>query len=546
MAQIEFRDYSFKYPKENKKALDNINLKIEEGEFVLIAGPSGSGKSTLIQQLKTEIAPEGNRDGEILYNNKEIIELDSFTQASDIGMVFQEPEAQIVTDKVINELAFSMENLGYSLDTMGRRMGEIVQFFGMENRLYEDIHNLSGGQKQILNLASVLLLQPKVLLLDEPTSQLDPISSRDFIQMLENLNKDYSITTILSEHRLDNIFAIADRVILLDNGHIKYEGSPENVAREIYESGDKVYFDFLPNISKLYFKLDKDTSPMPLTVREGRNWIRNMDIGESILPIPNNDKKDIIIKAKNISFKYERERPLILDKLNLNIYNGEILSLLGGNGSGKSTLLKVLGGAFKPQYGKIYLNGENFYKISQSERYKYIGYLDQNPILYFLQDSVKEEIYKRRESVDAKVEYMEYLIDLFALDEILNRHPYDISGGEKQKLALALVLLAKPKILLLDEATKGIDPISKDEIGKLLLDLKEEGMTIIMATHDIEFAAKFSDRCALLFDGDIKTLEEPEEFFSENYFYTTTINRIIRDKVPKAILYEDVVINEYI
>lgn len=235
-----------------------------------------------------------------------------------------------------------------------------------------------------------------------------------------------------------------------------------------------------------------------------------------------------------------------MDKLNLNIHNGEILSLLGGNGSGKSTLLRVLGGAYKPQYGKIYLNGKSYYKISKEERYKHIGYLDQNPILYFLYDSVKEEIYTRGEKLNAKNSDIEYLLDLFELGKILNSHPYDISGGEKQKLALALVLLSKPKILLLDEATKGIDPISKDEIGKLLLNLKEKGMTIVMATHDIEFAAKFSDRCALLFDGDIKTLERPREFFSENYFYTTTINRIIRDKMPKAILYEDVVINEYI
>ncbi|NMA86356.1 MAG: ATP-binding cassette domain-containing protein [Tissierellia bacterium] len=546
MAQIEFVDYSFKYPRENKKALDNINLNIEEGEFLLICGPSGSGKSTLIQQLKTEIAPEGETHGKILYNNQDIMTLDGFTQASDIGMVFQEPEAQIVTDRVINELAFSMENLGYSLDIMGRRMGEIVQFFGMGDRLYEDIHNLSGGQKQVLNLASVLLLQPKILLLDEPTSQLDPIASRDFVQMLESLNKDYSITVLLTEHRLDEVFPIVDRVIFLEEGHIKYKGSPEEVAREIYDKEDKMFFDFLPDISKLYFKLDKSENSMPLTVREGKAWIKDFDIGGKVLNVSSNKGKEPIIKAKNISFKYERERPLVLDKLNLGINKGEILSILGGNGSGKSTLLRVLSGAYKPQYGKIYLNGENYYKISEEERYKYIGYLDQNPILYFLHDTVEEEIYNRAEKVQASEEDVQYLIELFDLKGLLNRHPYDISGGEKQKLALALVLLAKPEILLLDEATKGIDPISKVEIGKLLLDLKSKGMTIIMATHDIEFAARFSDRCALLFDGDIKTLEEPREFFSENYFYTTTINRIVRNKMPQIILYEDVVKNEYI
>ena len=546
MAEIEFIDYSFKYPGEDKKALDNINLAVEEGEFILICGPSGSGKSTLLQQLKKEIAPEGIRSGRLLYNNKDIIDLDDFAQASDIGIVFQEPDAQIVTDKVINELAFSMENLGYSLDTMGRRMGEIVQFFAMEDKLYEDIHNLSGGQKQILNLASILLLQPKVLLLDEPTSQLDPISSRDFIQMIESLNKDYSISIILSEHRLDDVFPIADKVIILDEGEIKYKGSPRDVAMEVYNKGDKVFFNYLPDISKLYLKLDREKNHIPFTVREGKSWAKNMDLEENNLDEINNEEKEVIIKAKNISFRYERERPLVLNKLNLNVHKGEILSILGGNGSGKSTLLRVLAGGYKPQYGEVYFNGEKLFKIHQKERYKHIGYLDQNPILYFLHESVKEEIYNRGEKINVKERDMEYLIDLFELKEILNRHPYDISGGEKQKLALALVLLAKPKVLLLDEPTKGIDPISKSKIGNLLLSLKEKGMTIIMATHDVEFAARFSDRSGLLFDGDIKALEEPREFFSQNYFYTTTINRIMRDKLPKAILYEDVVFNEYI
>ena len=241
MAQIELTEYSFKYPKEDKKALDNINLSIDEGEFVLICGPSGCGKTTLLQQLKKEILPEGEITGNALYEGTKIDDLDDFIAASDIGMVFQEPETQIVTDRVINELAFSMENLGYSLDTMGRRMGEMVHFFGIEDKMYEKVYSLSGGQKQVLNLASVLVLQPKVLLLDEPTSQLDPVSSKEFIQMVQNLNRDFSITVILSEHRLDEIFHIADRVIMLDKGQIKYEGSPRDVAREIYTKEDKVF-----------------------------------------------------------------------------------------------------------------------------------------------------------------------------------------------------------------------------------------------------------------------------------------------------------------
>lgn len=547
MAQIELIEYSFKYPREDKKALDNINLSIDEGEFILICGPSGCGKTTLLQQLKKEIIPEGEITGNALYKDTKIDDLNDFIAASDIGMVFQEPETQIVTDRVINELAFSMENLGYSLDTMGRRIGEMVHFFGIEDKMYEKVYSLSGGQKQVLNLASVLVLQPKVLLLDEPTSQLDPVSSKEFIQMVQNLNRDFSITVILSEHRLDEIFHIADRVIMLDKGQIKYEGSPRDVAREIYKKEDKVFLNYIPDISRLYFKLDKEKDNMPLTVREGKKWIKNIDIKENN---PTNssskEKKNTIINIKNISFKYEREKPLVLDKLNLDINQSEILSILGGNGAGKSTLLKVVAGAYKPQYGEIYINGGKLYNIDEIERFRHIGYLDQNPTLYFLHDSVEEEIYNRAEKINADEKDVKYLIDLFELNNILHRHPYDISGGEKQKVALTTVLLAKPKILLLDEPTKGIDPISKKKIGELLLNLKEMGITLVIATHDIEFAARFSDRCALLFDGDIKTIEEPRDFFSQNYFYTTSINRIMRDKLPNAIIYEDVVQDEHI
>ena len=547
MAQIQLIEYSFKYPREDKKALDNINLSIDEGEFILICGPSGCGKTTLLQQLKKEILPEGEITGNALYEGTKIDDLDDFIAASHIGMVFQEPETQIVTDRVINELAFSMENLGYSLDTMGRRMGEMVHFFGIEDKMYEKVYSLSGGQKQVLNLASVLVLQPKVLLLDEPTSQLDPVSSKEFIQMVQNLNRDFSITVILSEHRLDEIFHIADRVIMLDKGQIKYEGSPRDVAREIYKKEDKVFLNYIPDISRLYFKLDKEKDNMPLTVREGKKWIKNIDIKENN---PTNssskEKKNTMINIKNISFKYEREKPLVLDKLNLDINQSEILSILGGNGAGKSTLLKVVAGAYKPQYGEIYINGGKLYNIDEIERFRHIGYLDQNPTLYFLHDTVEDEIYNRAEKINADEKDVKYLIDLFELNNILHRHPYDISGGEKQKVALTTVLLAKPKILLLDEPTKGIDPISKKKIGELLLNLKKMGITLVMATHDIEFAARFSDRCALLFDGDIKTIEEPKDFFSQNYFYTTSINRIMRDKLPNAIIYEDVVQDEHI
>lgn len=547
MAQIEFKDFSFKYPKEEKYALNNINFTAEEGELILICGPSSSGKSTLLQQIKREIAPQGQASGEIFYKKKNLMDLDDLSQAADIGMVFQEPDAQVVTDKVVNELAFAMENLAYPSNTMGRRLGELVQFFGLEDKLYEDIDNLSGGQKQLLNLASVLVLQPKLLLLDEPTSQLDPIASRDFLQMIESLNRDYSITVLISEHRLDELFPLADKILVLDQGGIKYRGRPKEVAEKIYQARDETFFSYLPDLGKLYFSLDKDKDKMPFTVREGRRWARKLDLEKKTPPqIVETRTRKTILEARTISFRYERKRDLVLNKLNISIQEEEILSILGGNGSGKSTLLKILAGGYRPQYGGVFFKDRNLRKIKEEERYKNIAYLDQNPLLYFLQDTVKEELYNRGRELKAREEEIVEFIELFQLGNILNRHPYDISGGEKQKLALALVLLAKPQVLLLDEPTKGIDPVAKNQIGDFLLGLRDQGLSIVLASHDMEFAARFSDRVGLLFDGDIRALEGPREFFTNNFFYTTSINRILRDQKSDIILYEDVIANEYI
>jgi energy-coupling factor transporter ATP-binding protein EcfA2 len=543
MAQIELNKFSFKYPGEEKKALDNIDLSIDEGEFILICGPSGCGKTTFLQQLKKEICPEGEIQGKATYNGVEIMKLDDLVASQQIGMVFQEPESQIVTDSVCHELAFSMENMGYPVDMMRRRIGEMVHFFGIEEKMYESVHNLSGGQKQILNLASVLLLQPKVLLLDEPTSQLDPVSSREFIQMVYNLNRDFSITVLLSEHRLEEVFPIADRVVIMDEGRIKYHGTPRDVADKIYRSGDEKFFKYLPSITKLYFTLDEDKKKenIPFVVREGKKWVEGIDIKEDAIEPNDDEMEDTIMKLKDVSFKYEREKPFILRKLNFSINKGEILSILGGNGAGKSTLLKVMAGANKPQYGQVYLEGEKLYKMDERKRYSKVGYLAQNPMLYFFHDTVKSDIYDVAEKAGAKEEEVRELIKIFSIEDILDRHPYDISGGEKQKVALITVLLPKPEILLLDEPTKGIDPISKMDIGELIFKLKDEGITIVMATHDIEFAARFSDRCALIFDGDIACSEKPSRFFSENYFYTTTVNRVMREKMPHAVVWEDVI-----
>lgn len=526
MALIEINNLSFKYPNSNEKALKNVSLSVELGEFVVFCGPSGCGKTTLLNQLKREISPFGEQNGEILYKGKTIESIGKREMVEDIAMVFQEPESQIVSDTVYHELAFSLENLAYPTNIIKMRLAEIVNFFGMEDKFYESVHNLSGGQKQMLNLASVLVLHPTVLLLDEPTSQLDPISSRELLEIVYKLNRDYSVTVLMTEHRLEDVIPLADKLIVMDRGEVKYSGGPREVCRDIFNSKDDIFTEFIPSIPRYYLEVEKDRECeyIPLTVREGRAWMERTDFSiDKSINQNLNASKNHVMNIKNIYFKYERERPNIINDLSLTVYSGEILSILGGNGAGKSTLLKIMARMMKPQRGKVYL---------ESER---IGYLPQNLMTYFLYDTVEEEILERARIFNIPIDEVREILELLSIGQYLNRHPYDLSGGEKQKVVLASILLSKPDILILDEPTKALDPLSKRNLIEYMHRLKNSGMTIIMATHDLEFAKEVSDRCALIFNGEIAYEEVPSIFFRENYFYTTSVNRIINSTYPHGI-----------
>ncbi|HQE05136.1 MAG TPA: ATP-binding cassette domain-containing protein [Tepidanaerobacteraceae bacterium] len=552
MALIDIQNLNFAYPNSPQRALKNINFSVEAGEFVVICGPSGCGKTTLISQLKREIRPEGEISGRILYRGKPIDCLSKKEAVEEIAMVFQDPENQIVLDTVIHELAFGMENLGYDILTMKKRIGEMCNFFGLEKMLYKSVHELSGGEKQILNLASVLLLQPKLLLLDEPTSQLDPIAAKEFLQMLYRLNRELSMTVIMSEHRLEDLFPLADKVIFMQEGEVKYIGDPKSISFDILRSKDVTLQSYLPSVVRMYSYLKGDIkeSEIPIDVREGRKLICDL-IDEKQLMNPRDFQKGDkptekpIVKMTDVCFRYEKDSPDILKKLSLNVCPGEFLAILGGNGAGKSTLLQIMAGLKKPQRGKVYFKGQDVLCIKEEKRYLQIGYLAQNPMLYFIHETVEDELYKRGEMLKGKVEgideLLEEYIDFFGLGPLLKRHPYDLSGGEKQKLAMAMVLLSRPQLLLLDEPTKGLDPTFKISFKDILNKLIKSGITIVMVSHDIEFVAANASSCALLFNGEITTKDTPSNFFSENYFYTTAVNRTVREKLPKAITLEDVI-----
>ena len=452
--------------------------------------------------------------GEVLYKGLSIERLNDERAVTEIGMVFQNPESQIVMDSVWHELAFSLENIGCDINEMRKRIGEMANFFGFNDIMDKSVHELSGGQKQLLNLASVLLLKPKVLLLDEPISQLDPVSSNEFLKMLKQLNEELSITIIMTEHRLDDVFSMADRVIIVENGKIKYEAPPRKICKLISESDNEVLKGFLPVLTKMYLKIEEHikSEEIPLTVKEAKLWAarRKWNVKETKGQY---NMSNCIIKCNNIYFKYDKYGKNIIQGLSLNIHKGEFLAIVGGNGSGKSTFLKIMAGLLKQQKGKIIISPDD--KSLTDRENVAIGYLAQNPMLHFIYDNVKDEIYKRYNNINS--DYIDKLIRLFNIEDIMDKHPYDISYGQKQKLALITVLLTNPDILLLDEPTKGLDPESKKEFEKLLFELKNNGKTIIVATHDIEFAANNANRCAMIFEGEITSSQETGKFLPKTF-----------------------------
>ena len=558
MALLEVKNLSFTYPRqpkdttEPKPALSDVSLEIRKGEFMVLCGASGCGKSTLLRLLKRELAPEGEKSGEIIFCGKEQSTLSEREAACEIGYVLQNPENQIVTDKVWHELAFGLENMGVPTPVIRRRVAEMACFFGIDDWFRKKTTELSGGQKQLLNLASILSMQPKLLILDEPTSQLDPIAASDFIHTLSKINKELGLTILLTEHRLEEVFPLADRVAVMDQGKLLFVESPRQAGHELkkFDPNHRMLLG-LPTAVRIYQGLDAEDVTCPLTVRDGRNFIEenyNNTITRLEREPEKKEEKDrpIAMRMKDICFRYEKEEPDVLDHVALTLYEGEVVSLLGGNGAGKTTLLSVISGTNRPYYGKIEVFGKRLQKYRGKELYiRKLASLPQNPQTVFLKMTVREDYEELAKVLGCKKSELEDKIQAVAqqleITHLLDRHPYDLSGGEQQRAAIGKVLLLEPRLLLLDEPTKGIDAWSKRQLGNLLKDLRGQGITLLMVTHDVEFAAEVSDRCGLFFDHEITSVDTPEEFFCNNNYYTTAANRISRQQYENAITCEEVI-----
>lgn len=542
MEILSIKDLTFSYPNKENFALQNVNLSINSGDFVVVCGQSGSGKTTLLRMLKKEIAPHGEKQGTVFYKGEDVEKLDDKISAQKIGFVFQKPDQQIVTDKVWHELAFGLESLGYDSDYIRLRVGEMANYFGITSLFRKKTTELSGGQKQLMNLASVMAMSPDVIILDEPTSQLDPITANDFITTLKKINDELGLTVIIIEHRLQEVFPIADKVAVMEDGKVICYDTPRNVCEKLSNHPMSQGF---PSAVRIWQK-SGSKGECPLTVKEGRNFI-NLNFSERKLPLRNTiPNTEDIITLKDVFFRYEKGGNDILSGTNLSIKKGEHFCILGGNGSGKTTTLKILAGLLKPYRGKVVIDNNKMTKKTTADFNRLgVAMLPQNPESVFLKSRVIDDYtelckIKGIEKSDYE-DKINSVAEKLGIKDLLENHPYDISGGEIQKCALGKVLISEPKILLLDEPTKGVDAYSKIALSKILQEIKSGGVTIITVTHDVEFASIVADRCGLFFDGEVLSSLVPQEFFSKNNFYTTASSRISRDKFANAVTVDDVV-----
>ncbi|MGI6720715.1 MAG: ATP-binding cassette domain-containing protein [Anaerovoracaceae bacterium] len=522
---FDIKNLTFYYPGQDTPALSGIDFSIAAGEFLALVGPSGCGKSTLLRQLKTPLAPHGIRTGDILFQGRALAGTDAKEQSASIGFVQQSPENQIVTDKVWHELAFGLESLGIDTPTIRRRVAEMAGFFGIESWFYQNVSELSGGQKQIVNLASIMAMNPSCLILDEPTSQLDPIAASEFLSMIGKIHRELGTTIFMTEHRLEEVFPMADRVIAMDRGRIIADGSPRSVGEALKDTGHAMFLA-MPTPMRVWASVESD-APSPVTVRDGRDWLSDFAAQNELVSVPPAVQRDLpgeaAVELTDIWFKYEQHTPDVIKGLSLTVRRGEFVAILGGNGTGKTTALSVAGGLRAPYRGKRTVRGS-------------VAILPQNPQTLFVKKTVREDL------AVSQGERLSEMIRLCRLGDLLDRHPYDLSGGEQQRLALAKVLLSDPDILLLDEPTKGLDAEFKQVFAGIIKQLLQRGVTVLLVSHDVEFCAEHADRCALFFDGDIVTDGPPQMFFTGNSFYTTAANRMARNILPDAVTVSDLVV----
>ena len=529
MEALKLEELTFTYPNSSQSALRSVSLDFPEGAFTVVCGRSGCGKTTLLRCLKRELTPHGQMEGRIWVEGRAQASLSPAQSAQTVGFVMQNPENQVVTDTVWHELAFGLENLGLPSTVIRRRVAETAHFFGMNGWYEREVHTLSGGQKQILNLAAILALQPRVVVLDEPTAQLDPIAAKEFLQALRRIHVELGLTVIVSEHRLEEVFPLADQAVYLEGGQVAFAGPPRDLCAWIATQGVADFEDALPAATRLACALRAEP-PYPISVQEGRQWVASR-VWKASPPAskPPAPADKVQLSARDVWYRYAREEDFVLRGFSLDVRAGQVLCLVGGNGSGKSTALSLLSGLYRPAKGRV--------KRAGGVR---VAMLSQNPQTLFVCDTLGEDLMELSQTAGYGEDEARDTAQWLGLGDLWARHPYDLSGGEMQKAALAKLLLLRPDVLLLDEPTKGIDAFAKEGLAARFHELAAAGAALVLVTHDLEFAARHADVCAMLFGGEVLCQDEGKAFFLGNHFYTTAINRMTRGLLPECVVIEDV------
>lgn len=539
MEIVKIENLVFSYPNGVKNALDDISLSLKEGSFNLLIGESGSGKTTLIKLLKDQIAPLGDKSGVVSVLGSSPKQVPFYKT----GYVAQSPEEGIVTDKVWHEMAFGLENMGLDPEEIRLRVGETASYFGIGGWYHKNTDSLSGGQKQLLNLASVMVMRPDILLLDEPTAQLDPIAASNFLFTLKKINRELGVTVILSEHRLEDVFPLADRVIALEEGKLIADGTPNEVCNSLKENA---IFSGFPTSARLWKGLES-REDCPLSVRQGREFLqKNYPHKKGKTEIPVKSERETAVELKSVYFRYERALPDVINDMSFDVGIGEIFAILGENGCGKTTALRLIAGLEASYSGTCRILGKKTKEYKGNSLYrKTVALLPQDPKLLFVGNTVSDDLKSAwKLSGGNENEFSAHAqkwIELFGIEPLLSRHPFDLSGGEQQKCALVKLMLREPKILLLDEPTKGLDAAFKQTLDRIFHTLQKEGITVIMVTHDVEFAAMSADRVGLLFDGRILAASQPNIFFAGNNYYTTAAARIARGRFENTVRCEEII-----
>lgn len=607
MALFAFEELTFRYPEAPRDALRDVSVAIEPGQFVLVCGQSGCGKTTLLRQFKSALAPHGHQSGQVLFDGVPLADVPEREQVARIGFVMQDPDAQIVTDKVWHELAFVLESLGCDERTMRLRVAEMASYFGIQHWFHKNVGELSGGQKQLLNLASVMAARPDVLVLDEPTSQLDPIAASDFLATVHRINRELGTTVVMSEHRLEEVYGLADRVVVLEEGRVVADGEPRAVAGQLHCAVSPMALA-LPAAARIAWGVEgrpgcadvegapcsdsievqgssratdvsvctsmncaRTPSPLrrpyssiveegvalqvevPLTVREGRAWLARevavhpprrwaLPAGEAC----DSASARVAVELRDVWFRYERDGADVLRGTTLTVPEGSLFAVVGGNGTGKSTMLRAICGVARPYRGKITVLGRRLKEWKKAELFRGgVALLPQDPLSLMVKKTVRGDLEEmldgRGLAAEQRAAAVGEVATLTDIAPLLDAHPFDLSGGEVQRAALAKVLLCEPRLLLLDEPTKGLDAFFKDKLARLLRSLTARGTTVLMVSHDVEFCASYADWCALFFDGNVVTTNPPRQFFASNSFYTTAANRISRGFFENVVTVEEVV-----